>query len=406
MKKTIPLLIIALLTGFVYGAEKPEYKSNIDYIQKTGRLWGIAEVKINDDNSITLIDAESGYGSGLMMSLSKVQKSATLEVGQSCSLSDGHHAFIEYNFTKLKDGKITFFITDKFDARSFGDGIKKETKTATITPYTKETKSQQKNSHVALAQEGFVPGEIIINFRDSVDGPEAVRIMNALNLKIKKTAFAQYRYVCYFQTAPGRNVSIKGRLEMSQLFTMVDIPLDKKGVDLSTDTLFAYPNLKSTKKDVSRLIGSLRGVSLKSFEATPITLLAAVQVGQERSTITKVIKHKRIKSAGLNIVTSLDNALQKVEIDLSVLDTNGLRGPSDGKVSVAYEFCIPNTDKCKGEVRAIDRTVKFSPGSRGRIGSSKDQCLCIGHTRKDFRKVLQLLANLSYVERIIECHFE
>lgn len=145
MKKTIALLIIVLLAGYASGTEKPEYKSTIDYIQKTGRLWGVAEVSVNEDNSITLIDAESGYGSGLMMSLSTVQTSATLKVGETCSLSDGHHAFIKYEFKELQDGKITFFITDTFDARSFGDGIKKETKTLTITPYKKAIESQQKN---------------------------------------------------------------------------------------------------------------------------------------------------------------------------------------------------------------------------------------------------------------------
>lgn len=101
-----------------------------------------------------------------------------------------------------------------------------------------------------------------------------------------------------------------------------------------------------------------------------------------------------------------NDTLRKVEIDLSVLDSNGLRGPADGKVSVAYEFCIPNTDKCKAEVRAIDSTVRFLPGSRGRIGAGKDECLCLGQTRKDYQKVLQSLAELSYVKRIIESHFE
>jgi hypothetical protein len=97
----------------------------------------------------------------------------------------------------------------------------------------------------------------------------------------------------------------------------------------------------------------------------------------------------------------------KVELNLTQLDAEGLRGPADGKVAVSYEFCIPNTEACKAQVRAIDHTVQFMPGSRGRIGASKQECLCIGSThQKNFRQVLQALANLEYVKRIIECHFE
>ena len=96
----------------------------------------------------------------------------------------------------------------------------------------------------------------------------------------------------------------------------------------------------------------------------------------------------------------------KIELDLSKLDKNGLRGPVDGKVSVSYEFCIPNTDKCKAEVKAIDPTVRFMPGSRGRIGAGKGECLCIGETRADYRTVLKRLADLPYIKRIIECHWE
>ena len=97
----------------------------------------------------------------------------------------------------------------------------------------------------------------------------------------------------------------------------------------------------------------------------------------------------------------------KVEFDLAQLDADGLRGPADGKVAVSYEFCIPNTDECKAQVRAIDHTVQFMPGSRGRIGAGKQECLCIGSThQRNFRQVLQVLASLAYVKRIIECHFE
>jgi hypothetical protein len=101
------------------------------------------------------------------------------------------------------------------------------------------------------------------------------------------------------------------------------------------------------------------------------------------------------------------SAWRKVEIDLARIDADGLRGPADGKVAVSYEFAIPNTAAHRDEVKAIDRTVQFMPGSPGRIGATDQQCLCIGSTHQPgYRKVLRRLAKLPYVDRIIECHFE
>ncbi|MDP6630797.1 MAG: hypothetical protein QGH42_07060 [Kiritimatiellia bacterium] len=102
-----------------------------------------------------------------------------------------------------------------------------------------------------------------------------------------------------------------------------------------------------------------------------------------------------------------DVAWQKVELDLSRLDADGLRGPADGKVAVSYEFAIPNRAECRAEVTAIDPTVEFMAGSPGRIGATRQQCLCIGSThQKNYADVIRALADLSYIERIIECHFE
>ena len=93
-------------------------------------------------------------------------------------------------------------------------------------------------------------------------------------------------------------------------------------------------------------------------------------------------------------------------MDLSKLDENGMRGRGTGKVLAAYEFCIPDTAKCKAEVKAIAPGVRFMRGSRGRIGAGKGECLCIGETGPGYRVVLNKLAALPYVKRIIECHFE
>lgn len=98
---------------------------------------------------------------------------------------------------------------------------------------------------------------------------------------------------------------------------------------------------------------------------------------------------------------------QKVEMDLTQIDEDGLRGPPDGKVAVAYEFAVPDTEECRVQVKAIDSTVKLMRGSRGRVGAGKDECLCVGSThQRNWRDVLRQLAELSYVDRIIECHFE
>jgi len=119
-------------------SEQPSYENTFEYIEKTGRLWGVAAISLNQDNSVTLQDAKtSGYGYGLMMFDSKfnVVDALTIGQGQSCSLADGRHVFIKYELKEVEDGNLTFVVTDKFDARSFGDGIKEEKKTLTILPY-------------------------------------------------------------------------------------------------------------------------------------------------------------------------------------------------------------------------------------------------------------------------------
>ena len=74
---------------------------------------------------------------------------------------------------------------------------------------------------------------------------------------------------------------------------------------------------------------------------------------------------------------------------------------------MAYEFCIPNTTQCKDEVKAIDPSLQLMSGSPGRIGCSKNEYLCIGSTHQpEFKRVLQQLAELTYIQQIDECFFE
>jgi hypothetical protein len=99
--------------------------------------------------------------------------------------------------------------------------------------------------------------------------------------------------------------------------------------------------------------------------------------------------------------------LAKITFDTAVIHEDGLRGPADGLVAVSYEFCIPAKDECYQQVRAIDPRIQIMQGTRGRIGCSNDQALCIGQTHQpNFRQVLQKLAALEYVTEIRECVFE
>ena len=97
----------------------------------------------------------------------------------------------------------------------------------------------------------------------------------------------------------------------------------------------------------------------------------------------------------------------KINFDTSAINSEGLQGPPGGQVSVSYEFCIPGTPQAIAEVQSIDPTAQCTKGSRGRIGCTPPQALCIGDThQEDWAKVLNDLAALPYVERIDRSYFE
>ena len=116
---------------------------------------------------------------------------------------------------------------------------------------------------------------------------------------------------------------------------------------------------------------------------------------------TSVVKHGAYVLALMTLLiacgapptTSLEQnaspAMSKIHIDPSQIDDT--RG-------VAYEFCIPQDDAKQTEVHAIDTSIQFHRGGRGRIGCTSTQILCIGE--KGTRAVLLKLASLDYVMRI------
>jgi len=99
--------------------------------------------------------------------------------------------------------------------------------------------------------------------------------------------------------------------------------------------------------------------------------------------------------------------LAKIGFDLDGLDVDGLAGPPDGKVAVAYEFRIPDTAENRAAVRAIDPEIEIAAGPRGRVDAGPGFALCIGSTHTPrHRQIVLGLAALPFVERIVPCVFE
>lgn len=94
--------------------------------------------------------------------------------------------------------------------------------------------------------------------------------------------------------------------------------------------------------------------------------------------------------------------LKKITFDIST--TSGERSidsPPDRLRAVNYEFCVPKESKFVAEVKAIDSSIMFHGSSRGRIGCSENQYLCIGTIQSpQWKEILLSLARLDYVERI------
>jgi hypothetical protein len=93
----------------------------------------------------------------------------------------------------------------------------------------------------------------------------------------------------------------------------------------------------------------------------------------------------------------------KIEFDRSKISPEGLIGPPDGLRSVRYEFCIPASKQALAEVQAIAPEIRCHLSVHGRIGCSRDQYLCLGDTHNPgWQDILRSLANLDYVQKIIE----
>ena len=94
----------------------------------------------------------------------------------------------------------------------------------------------------------------------------------------------------------------------------------------------------------------------------------------------------------------------KIKFDYAAIDDSGLR---NGEVAVDYEFCIPADQDILDQVIKIDQGVRVMKSSKGRIGCTDQQWLCINSTHSPgWKNKLYAIASLSYVERIEETFYE
>ena len=101
------------------------------------------------------------------------------------------------------------------------------------------------------------------------------------------------------------------------------------------------------------------------------------------------------------------NPLSKIVFSLDNINADGLIGGAGALRSMDYEFCVPAEEARVQEVLAIDPGVRVMRGSRGRIGCTTSEFLCINSTHAPgWRDTLLRLAALPYVRRIQETFWE
>ena len=111
------------------------------------------------------------------------------------------------------------------------------------------------------------------------------------------------------------------------------------------------------------------------------------------------LTHEKVLSNNLKT----DPILGKIRFDISLISPDGLIGPPDGLRSVSYEFCIPAMNDAVKTIKMIDSQIDIYSQSPGRIGCTKNEYLCIGHTHnKQWKDILLAIAGLDYVEEIEE----
>ena len=87
------------------------------------------------------------------------------------------------------------------------------------------------------------------------------------------------------------------------------------------------------------------------------------------------------------------------------LNSQGLIGDTGSYRAISYEFCIPRNDAYVDVVKEIEPNIQIQRSS-GRIGCTKEELLCLGHTDTHYQRTFRKLTSLPYINRIQESFFE
>jgi len=150
----------------------------------------------------------------------------------------------------------------------------------------------------AYSQDKFVPGEVVIIFNSSIEGPDALVILKEYDLELDKVVISRLSY--HFISLDNEPHLLKIKLEQSQLFNDVGIRLTEYG-DIS-NILYANTNLKTTRNDVVSFVDSIENVKIDEVFKSSIMVLVKVPKGHELTYVKKLNKNIKIESVELNVI--------------------------------------------------------------------------------------------------------
>lgn len=148
----------------------------------------------------------------------------------------------------------------------------------------------------------FVAGELVIGFKENIDGPQALKILNDYEMAAKGIVFA--RYTCFFKMPKLKTEEYLRFLRNSGLFDIVETRLDESE-DNPFCTVFAYAKLKTTQAEIKTLIKTVNNLTIESIDTHAIILSVAVKNGEEQKWIKILQDNQNIKFAELNYMTEV-----------------------------------------------------------------------------------------------------